>query len=52
MITDTELKTIYGGFSFSAAFLNALVKGVSTFFEIGKRIGSSIRRVKTGTICK
>ena len=44
-MNNTELKSIYGGVSFSQGILNAIVKGVSTVYDIGRRIGSAISRL-------
>ncbi len=46
-----ELKEIYGGVSFSASLLNYLIKGITSIFEIGRRIGSALVRYKTNTPC-
>lgn len=51
-MNETELKNIYGGVAFSQGILNALVKGVSTIYDIGRRIGSTISRLKNGTVCR
>lgn len=51
-MNNNELKTIYGGVSFTQGIINAIVKGISTIYDIGRRIGSSISRLKNGTVCK
>ena len=50
-ISDDELLRIYGG-SVSATFINAFVKGISLLVELGKSLGSSIRRVSDNKICE
>lgn len=46
------LKNIEGGtVSFNATYLNAIYKISSLVFEIGKEVGSSIRRVSSDKIC-
>ena len=50
MVKDSELKTIYGG-SITATFINAIVKGLSLLIELGKSLGSSIRRITSGSTC-
>lgn len=50
-IKEAELKNIIGGFTFSAAFLSAISRGVSTVFEIGRSFGSALRRSLAGKIC-
>lgn len=51
-MNDTELKNIYGGIAFSQGILNAIVKGVTSIYDIGRRIGSAISRIKNGTVCR
>lgn len=46
-----ELKNIYGGINLSSAFLSALLKGVTTFYDIGRRVGSYLIRYKTNNMC-
>jgi len=50
-ITKEELTNIYGGISFSATVLNAITKAISTVYDIGRRIGSSISRLRNGNVC-
>ena len=50
-ISDEELLKIYGG-SVSATFINAIVKGIFLIVELGKSLGSSIRRVSDNKICE
>lgn len=49
-LNDRELKTIIGG-SITATFINAIVKGFELIIEIGRSLGSSIRRVASGKSC-
>ena len=50
-LTDNQLKSISGG-SLTATFLNAIVKGFNLIIELGKSLGSSIRRVISGKSCE
>lgn len=50
-MNNKELKNIYGGVSFSGTLLNAIAKLATTVYDIGKRLGSTIIRVKTGNTC-
>ena len=50
-MSKEELMNIVGGVSFSATLLNAITKAVSTIYDIGRRLGSSIIRTKTGNVC-
>lgn len=42
-IQDNELKAIYGG-AITAAFISAVVRGLNLLLELGRSIGSAIRR--------
>lgn len=46
-----EMYTIVGGISITSALLNALTNAASTIFDVGKALGSSIRRFYTGSLC-
>lgn len=49
-LTNKELRLIQGG-AWSAAYLNAILRGVNTILEIGRNIGSFIRRLGNNNIC-
>ena len=49
-LTDKQLKAINGG-SISATLINAIVKGFELIIELGRSLGSSIRRVTSGKSC-
>lgn len=49
-LNNSELKSIIGG-SITATFINAIVKGFELIIEIGKSLGSSIRRIASGKSC-
>jgi len=47
-----EMLNISGGASwFSASFLNAISRAVSTLMDLGRSLGTSIRRSVNGKIC-
>lgn len=50
-ISDNEAKTIFGG-SVSSTLISAVVKGIFLIVELGKSLGSSIRRVSDNKICE
>ena len=50
-MSNEELMQVQGG-AFSATMLNAIVKAVNTVFELGQTVGSAIRRLSAGSICK
>ena len=49
-VYETQMKTISGG-ALTASFLNAFVRGVSVFLDLGQIVGSSIRRISAGNYC-
>lgn len=49
-MTEEELRNISGG-GLNASFLNAIVRGALTLYDIGKAFGSAIRYAKTGKKC-
>lgn len=51
MINDKELKNIYGG-SITATFLGAISRCINSISDLGRSLGSSIRRIQTGRYCR
>lgn len=47
---ENELKEITGGVS--ASFLSAIVRGITSIYDIGRRVGSYIIRYATNKICQ
>ena len=51
-LNNKELLKIDGGASwFSASFLNAASRALSTLMDLGRSLGTAIRRVINGSIC-
>lgn len=50
-ISYNEMKNISGGWSFNASYLSSLIRGVNSFLDIGRSIGSAIRRISAGKYC-
>lgn len=51
-LNNKELLNINGGASLiSASFINAASRAIETIFEIGRSLGSSIRRAFNGSYC-
>ena len=42
---------IGGGINFSGAILNAIKSCVSTIMDVGRAVGSAIRRINSGKLC-
>lgn len=51
MYNKEELLNIYGG-ALSGAVVNALVRAINAVLEVGRSLGSAIRRITSGTSCK
>lgn len=49
-LTKEELKSIIGG-AISGAIISSMIKGVSVILELGRSLGSAIRRVMTKNYC-
>ena len=49
-VSDEILINIYGG-SVSSVMVNALVKGISLLIDLGRSLGSTIRRVSENNMC-
>ena len=45
-----ELLTIQGG-SITGSLITAILKGVGTVFDLGRSLGSAIRRIKYKNVC-
>lgn len=49
-LTDDELLSITGG-AFSASMLGYIVRGIDSFMDIGRSLGSALRRMKEDNLC-
>ncbi len=49
-LTKEELKEINGG-GISGAIITSIIKGIGLIYEIGRGIGSSIRRIVARRFC-
>ena len=50
-LNKDELLKISGGATISASWLNAISRTVSTLMDLGRSLGTSIRRSISGKIC-
>lgn len=48
---EQELCEINGGVNFSSSIINALATGVRAILELGRSLGSAIRRGTSGNMC-
>ncbi len=51
MLERDYLITVIGGANISGAILNALIRAVNAALEVGRSLGSSIRRGISGKKC-
>ena len=49
-LDNKELQQIVGG-KVSASYLNALVRGVTFIIDLGRSLGTAIRRITSGKMC-
>jgi len=50
-LTKEELLKLYGGGNITGAFLSSLIKGINIILELGRSLGSAIRRGTGGKLC-
>lgn len=52
VLNKEELMNIEGGANwYSASFLNSISRAISTLVDLGRTLGSSIRRSLNGKVC-
>ncbi len=49
-LEEIELRNLYGG-AITGTLINSITKGVNTFLNLGRAVGSSIRRLVDGSLC-
>lgn len=50
-LTHNEMINLYGGASITGAFLSSIIKGIDIILELGRSLGSAIRRSTSGKLC-
>lgn len=50
IIKEEELKTTIGG-AISASMISAVVRGINSLLDLGRSVGTAIRRLRSGKIC-
>jgi hypothetical protein len=50
MVEERKLKEIIGG-TITASYLTALVRGVTAIMDVGRSLGTVIRRLRNGKLC-
>jgi len=51
-ILENEYELIDGGLSVTPTLINAFTSGIRILLELGRSVGSAIRRGSNGTLCK
>ena len=51
VLNNNEMYNIVGGAAIGSSLINAITKAVNTIYTIGQSIGSSLRRVVSGSYC-
>ena len=49
-LNEKEMLNISGG-AISASFINAIARGINTLLDLGRSLGTSIRRSISGKVC-
>lgn len=50
-LRKNELLSIEGGNGISGTLISALGRGITTLLDMGRSLGSAIRRIGSGNIC-
>lgn len=50
-MTIQELKQIKGGAGISGTLLSGIVRGITQFLELGRSVGTAIRRIGSDNVC-
>lgn len=50
-LTSNQMLNIYGGANITGAFLSSIIKGINIVLELGRSVGSAIRRGSGGKLC-
>ena len=51
VLNNNELLEIAGGVNWSAAFFNSVARAIDTVMNVGRSLGSAIRRLTNGSMC-
>lgn len=51
-LTEKELKQVVGGLDLTSGILNSFVRAFEIVLEIGRSLGTSIRRIGGSKICE
>ena len=51
MLQKEELLNIVGGVSITASLINSIYRGINSILDLGRSLGSAIRRLSGGSMC-
>lgn len=51
MLEKEELLNIVGGISITGTLINSICRGINSILEVGRSLGSAIRRIGGGKMC-
>lgn len=51
-MTKKELLNIKGGINITGSLISSITKGISVFVNLGRTLGSSIRRIVSRSVCR
>lgn len=52
IIKQNDLLEISGGVNVSGSIINAFAKGIDSILNVGRSLGTAIRRLYSGSLCK
>lgn len=52
ILNDSKMIVIEGGAAISGALINSFSRAINVVLDLGRAIGSAIRRVAAGSYCK
>lgn len=51
MLEKEELLNVVGGINITGSLISSIYKGISTIMDVGRSLGSAIRRAMEGSMC-
>lgn len=51
MKEENDLFEIFGGVNVSGSIINAFAKGIESLLNVGRSLGTAIRRLYNGNLC-
>ena len=52
LLNNQTLKQIYGGAGISGTLINAINSALKTIADLGRSLGTALKRIKTKSLCK